>query len=198
MFRNIWQGNSRKRKGRKKAFLVSRARSEFGLRLESLESRTMLSGSSLEGGIASDPATHLAVFTPPMALAGTAVPVVVVALDANNVPTSDFSDEISLASTDGTATVNTSASAVGGAVPYDYTFQSSNNGHQLFFITYGAATTGAQTLTVSDITDTAITDDTANTTVVTPAAATHFAVLVSPNVQVGAAGQRARRSARRE
>ncbi len=188
MLRNIWQGQSRKKKSPKATSrgIGYRRTLGAGLRLESLEGRAMLNGSSLtDGGVATDPATHLAVFTPPMALAGAAVPVVVVALDANNVPTSDFSDTISLASTDGTATVTSGPLTASSPVPYDYTFQSTNNGHQLFFITYGASTTGPQTLTVTDTTNTGITDDTATTNLITPAAATHFAVIVRPNVQAG-------------
>ncbi len=186
MLGNIWQRQSGKKKYRKAVAQRTRLKLGAGLRLESLETRALLDGSALgTGGIANDPATHLAVFTPPMAQAGAAVPVVVVALDANNLPTSDFSDTISLASTDGSATIAAGPSTASSPVPYDYTFQSSNNGHQLFYITYGANTTGAQTLTVSDTTDTTVTDDTATTNLVTPSAATHFAIFIQPNVQAG-------------
>jgi hypothetical protein len=186
MFRNKRKGNSSKEKSRRIALAGSTARRSTGLRIESLEDRAMLSGTDLDAGLANDPATHLAIFTPPAALAGSAVPVVVVALDANNVPTSDFTDAISLSSTDGSALVSTTPSGSASPVPFDYTFQPSDNGHQLFFITYGANTNGAQTLTAADTTDGTIGDDTANTTVFTPAAATHFAVIVRPNVQAGA------------
>ncbi len=187
MFRNLWKGTSRQKKGRRPEQFKLRSISDFGRRIEALEARAMFSGAGVDSGIASDPATHLAVFSPPVALAGSAVPVVVVALDADNVPTSDFTDSISLDSTDGTAQVSTSLAGAGAAVPFDYAFQSSNDGHQLFFITYGANTSGPQTLTASDTTDTAISDDTAYTNVVTPAVATHFAVIVKPNLQAGAA-----------
>ncbi len=128
MFRNIWKGKSRQKKGRGVAQLKLRSMSALRHRIEALEGRAMLSGTGvastagIDSGIADDPATHLAVFTAPVALAGTAVPVVVVALDANNVPTSDFSDTISLASTDGTALVSTSLAGAGTVVSLDYTF----------------------------------------------------------------------------
>ena len=82
--------------------------------------------------IASDPATHLAVFSAPVAQAGAAVAVEVVALDASNQPTSDFTDEISLGSTDATATVGTSRTSAGTGVPLDYQFLATDNGHQEF------------------------------------------------------------------
>ena len=195
MFRNIWKGKQAKKRAPHAIVARYRGRSALGLRLEPLEGRTMLSGAGVgtdpTAGIATDAATHLAIFAPPMVLAGSVVPVEVVALDANNQPTSGFTDSISLGSSDSTALVSIpSASAAGAgagtAVPFSYTFQSSNDGHQLFFVTFGADTSGDQTLTATDTTDTSIVADTVNTTVNTPAAATHFAVIVSPNVTVGA------------
>ncbi len=202
MFRNIWKGKQGKKKSRQAMIARVQSRKQLGLRLESLEGRAMLSGTGVStstsdtatGGaaIASDPATHLAIFAPPMALAGSVVPVEVVALDANNQPTSDFTDTISLGSSDSTALVSIPTaqstvigSSAGTAVPLSYTFQSSNNGHQLFLLTFGANTSGPQTVTATDISDTAFRPATANTTVNTPAAATHFAVIIGPNVQVG-------------
>ncbi len=90
------------------------------------------------------PATHFLVFTFGVAFAGVPTEVFVVALDANNHVVPGYTGTIHFTSTDGSA-----------SLPADYTFQSSDRGAQGFAVTF--ATTGPQTVTVTDTTDNTIT-----------------------------------------
>jgi hypothetical protein len=82
--------------------------------------------------------THLAVFTSPLAVSGSAVPVIVVALNAANQAVTD-TGTVTLTTTDTTATV---------------TPTTNSNGVYRFSVTFN--TTGQQTLTATDGTNTSL------------------------------------------
>jgi hypothetical protein len=153
------------------------------LLLEPLEDRSLLSGMTLSGGmpggapmgppIIGSPtaavATHFGLRLPPSVPVGASVPVQAVALDAHNMPVFNYS---------GTATVTSSDQ--GATLPKDavqFKF-----GQAIFNVTFAA--TGDVTVSLTDTATSKITG-TGKTTVVTPAAATHFAVLLPPTVPVG-------------
>jgi hypothetical protein len=81
--------------------------------------------------------THFAVYPPTTVLAGAQAMVTVIALDANNHTVVGYTGTVQLDSTDYLA-----------ALPIEYTFQPTDNGSHLFFLTFYNA--GVQTLTVSD------------------------------------------------
>ncbi|HVC98929.1 MAG TPA: hypothetical protein VND64_35015 [Pirellulales bacterium] len=82
-------------------------------------------------------ATHFAVLAHANAASGTAVNVIVVALDASNHPVSGYTGTVHFTSGDSAATL-----------PADYTFTAGDHGYHLFQVTF--ATAGSETLTVTD------------------------------------------------
>jgi hypothetical protein len=115
-----------------------------------------------------DVATHFVVLMPSGATTGKPVTVKVVAEDAQNFIVKNFSGTADLTSSDGSATLPTSV-----------TF---NNGHASFQATF--ATTGTQTITATDSSDSTL-RGTASTNVVAPAAATHYVLYITQGASVG-------------
>ena len=91
----------------------------------------------------------------------------------------DYTGTISLSSSDTAATLDT----VNGdlTLPQSYTFTTSDHGRHQFQVTFG--TTGSQTLSADDSTDSLT--GTATTNVNAPAVATHFAVWIPPTTLAG-------------
>ncbi len=120
-----------------------------------------------------DVATQFFLIVPPNVQAGTATPVTVVALDASNNIDTNY-----------TGTVQLTSSDTGATLPASYTFQASDHGHHTFQVTFG--TTGSQTVTATDTSDSSLTGSV--TVNVNPAdVATQFALQIAPDVQVGQA-----------
>jgi uncharacterized protein YkuJ/predicted RNA-binding protein YlqC (UPF0109 family) len=119
-------------------------------------------------------ATHFAVILPQKAYTNVAVPVQVVALDADNHVVSGDTDTVNLSSSDPGAvftqngTTVTSVALVSGSASVQVTF----------------VATGSQTVTATDSV-TATLDGSATTVVTAPAAVTHFGVFLPPNVSSG-------------
>ncbi len=114
-------------------------------------------------------ATHFAIQLPANSPDGEPVNVAAVALDANNHPVQGFS---------GTATITTS-DAAGTLSATSVTFK---NGNATFQATF--ATSGTQTVTATDTADSLA--GTGTTNVATPDVATHFGLMMPPNVPTGA------------
>jgi hypothetical protein len=95
--------------------------------------------------------THLGVFTAPFAVAGSAVPVEVVALNASNQAVTGYTGTVTLTSGDSAATASTTrggpAAALSGA-GLSYTFTAGDAGKHTFYVMFN--TTGGETLTVTD------------------------------------------------
>src|SRR5207253_6034093 len=87
--------------------------------------------------LAVGPATHLGVFAFGFAAPGSNKSVLVVALDASNHQVAAYTGTVHFTSTDAAATV-----------PADYTFTAADYGRHVFTVSF--ATTGQQTLTVTD------------------------------------------------
>src|SRR5262249_58560212 len=83
-----------------------------------------------------------------------AVPLLVVALDADNHLVQDYTGTVHFTSSDGAATL-----------PADFTFAAADHGFHLFSVTFG--TTGGQTVTATDTVHAAITGS-AHVTVFAP------------------------------
>jgi hypothetical protein len=120
-------------------------------------------------------ATHFAIVVEPHVYAGEQTQVVVVALDAGNHIVKDFSGSVDFTSSDSAATL-----------PASYTFAATDHGVHSFPLTL--ATTGTQTLTVTDATTNSILG-TISITVNPTQVSTHFEVLVRSSSAPGAQTQ---------
>jgi hypothetical protein len=118
-----------------------------------------------------DVATHFLVVAPPQVPAGTAAPVLVVALDAANHPVPGYTGTVHFTSTDATV-----------SLPADYAFTAGDHGHHLFQVTVPA--TGTPTLTVTDTTTSSLTGS-VTLTVTPPDVATHFLVVAPRHARAG-------------
>jgi len=117
--------------------------------------------------------THLVVSAPSSATAGSAISFTVTAKDASNNTVPLYGGTVHFTSTDGQA-----------VLPADYTFQNLNPG----FVTLSATlkTTGSQTITATDTTNTSITG-TSNSVTVSAANATHYTVSAPASATAGTA-----------
>ncbi len=92
--------------------------------------------------------THFGIFTLGRALAGSATPVLVVALDASNHVVANYTGTVHFTSSDSQATL-----------PADYTFTATDHGSHLFSATF--ATAGRQTVSATDTVNSSIADSAA-------------------------------------
>ncbi len=127
------------------------------------------SGNSISGGAAVyvTSATHFAVSAPASVAAGTLATFTVSALDSNNDVVSGYTGTVQFA-------LSGLTSALGEAVPIDYTFVGGDDGAHTFSLGLSAAVSGVRTLTATDTGDTTITGSA--TLSVLSGAATHLAV----------------------
>jgi hypothetical protein len=99
------------------------------------------------------PATHLVVLAPKAVQGGQTFPLVVIAENALNLPVFDFTDTITLSSSDKTAKGSPappwSASAFVFPLPFNYTFTLGDHGFHIFQM--NLSTPGPQTVTATDI-----------------------------------------------
>jgi hypothetical protein len=122
---------------------------------------------------ASDPATHLMVFTPANVQAGQEFDVVVAAEDASNHVARGYT---------GTVQLSLGTADAGAKVPASYTFTARDHGVHEFDVTLAA--TGSQTVTATDTTTSSITGS--STLTVNPApVATHLMVITQHATTVG-------------
>jgi hypothetical protein len=157
-----------------------------------LEDRTVPSGGSFFGGLGDffghfsppGPATHLQVFAPESVQAGQTFGVVVEAEDASNHLATGFTDTVSLASSDGTATGSSTWGGTLSGLPLSYTFTAADHG--IHFFQVNLTTQGSESVTASDTTTgSTVTSGTASTTV-NPAPTLAQLVVVTPeNAAVG-------------
>ncbi len=129
---------------------------------------TDVSNSSISGTasvtVDADPvATHFEILVKPKVYAGEETQVVVVALDTSNHVVKDYTGTVSLASSDANATL-----------PASYTFTASDHGIHVFDLTMG--TTGSQSITATDTSNSSLTGS-ISITVNPTQVATHFEVL---------------------
>jgi hypothetical protein len=147
----------------------------FTPQMESLDERITPSVAHLQPvgtiGTGSDTATHFLVLTPETAYAGESTTVTVIALDASNHIDRDYTGTVALTSSDSNATS-----------PADYTFTDADRGVHVFSETF--ATLGTDSVTATDTSNGAITG-TASVTVDAAPVATHFEILVQPEVYAG-------------
>lgn len=130
-------------------------RSRYRPLIEALEDRTVPSAT----------ATHLEILVPQTATVGTPANITVVALNAANQRVSNFTDTVSISSTD----LNTT-----------YTFTTGDHGAHTFSLTPSAA--GSETITATDTTTgSTVTAGTVTLNVVAAPVATHFLVLTIDN-----------------
>jgi hypothetical protein len=111
------------------------------------------------------PATHFTVSAPATATAGSAISFTVTALDTNNSPTSNYTGTVHFTSSDGAATLPVNSTLTNGVGTFSATLK----------------TAGNQTITAADTVTASIAG--IGTIVVSPAAASHFAVSV-PNTAI--------------
>ncbi len=123
------------------------------------------------------PATHLQVIVPESVQAGKTFDVVVEALDASNHVATGFTDQISLSSSDKTATGTATHGSALTALPLSYTFSPSDHGIHKFQV--NLTTTGSQSLSAADTTNTSVTGGSASTNV-TPAPVPTTLVVETP------------------
>ncbi len=114
-------------------------------------------------------ATHFVVYLAPGTTTGTPVTVRVVAEDAQNHLVTNYAGTVNVTSSDASATLPATVTFTKGQATF---FQATFN------------TAGEQTITLTDSANGSLTG-TASTNVATPAAATHFVLLVRPGVAVG-------------
>jgi hypothetical protein len=137
--------------------------------VESLDDRVVPSFSPLWfGSFTPGAATHFLVVTPPSATAGNDSPTEVVAIDASNHIALGYTGTVHFTSTDGSATL-----------PADYTFTAADHGMHFFKDQF--TTVGSETLTATDTTTASITGS-ATLNVNAAPVATHFTLVVEPNV----------------
>jgi hypothetical protein len=145
--------------------------------MESMDDRITPSTSPFQSFVyqpfdaSSDVATHFRVYTSPTAYLGEPTRVIVVALDATNHIDRNYAGTIAITSSDANATL-----------PANYTFTAADHGIHFFSETF--ATLGAETLTATDISNSSITGA-AFVTVDADPVATHFEILVKPQVYAG-------------
>ena len=118
-------------------------------------------------------ATHFAVLVQPQTFAAETTQATVVALDANNRPTANYTGTVSLSSSD-----------AGATLPGNYTFTAADRGTHTFDVTFAA--TGSDSLTATDSGNAAVAG-TGTVSVAATQVATHLAVLSRPDFRAGSA-----------
>lgn len=115
------------------------------------QSNSSLTGSATVQVTAAPAVSRLLVVAPRNAEPGQQTRVLVVALDASNRPVPTYTGTVQVTSSDTTATSS------GNALPARFTFTAADHGLHFFPITFGATTTGSQTVTATDTTTASIT-----------------------------------------
>jgi len=124
-------------------------------------------------------ATHFAVMAPATAAVGSAFSITVTALDEFNALATSY-----------TGTIHFTMSELAGSgatVPADYTFVAGDGGVHTFSDAVTFATVGNQSVTATDTSNASVTGSSAPVSVVSPVAATHFAVTTPVAATAGTA-----------